>query len=159
MMCLPSMSKIYERILENQLKLFPRCFLSSFLQGFRKNYFTQHALLRYIECIQRALDRGENAGAVFMELSKEFDCLNHYLLLAKLGAYGFGKGALTLIHSYSNGKKQKVKANGPLGSWRAATQGVPQGSVLRTLLLNIYINHLLMTNDDVEVCSYGDDTT
>ena len=34
-----------------------------------------------------------------MDLSKEFDTLNHDVLLAKLNAYGF-KDSLTLIRSY-----------------------------------------------------------
>ena len=37
---------------------------------------------------------------MFMDLSKAFDTLNHILLLAKLGAYGFDTKALYYIKSY-----------------------------------------------------------
>ena len=80
---LPSMSKIYERILESLMKPIVRGFLSPFLCGIHKKYSTQHALLRFVECITKSLDSGEIVGAVLMNLSKAFDCLNHDLLLAK----------------------------------------------------------------------------
>ena len=62
------MSNIHERTLENQMKPFVSSFLSTFLCGFHKGYSTQHALLRFLECIKRALDIGESAGAVLMDL-------------------------------------------------------------------------------------------
>ena len=67
--CLHSISKIFERILENQIKQFASSFLSPNLCGFRKNYSTKHALLKFVECTKRALDRGETAVAVWI-----FEC-------------------------------------------------------------------------------------
>ena len=45
---LPLASKIYERIMESQITPFAHGFLSPLLCGFRRNYSTQHALLRLI---------------------------------------------------------------------------------------------------------------
>ena len=72
-------------------------------------YSTQHTLLRFAKCTKRALDYAETAGTVLMDLSKAFNCINHDLLIAKLGAYGFGKGALTFIHDYLHGRWQREK--------------------------------------------------
>ena len=156
---LPSASKIYERLMESQMKAFARCFLNSLLCGLRENYSTQHALLRFIEDCRRALDSGNTAGAVLMDLSKAFDYLNHDLLIAKLEAYGFSRGALQLIHSNLNGRKQRVKVNGSFSTWIETSVGVPQGSVQGPLLFNIYLNDLFMFVTDRKICNYADDTT
>ena len=59
---------------------------------------TQHSLLKMIEKWKLVLDKGCNTGAIFMDLSKEFDTLNQ-LLLTKLNAYGFSEDAVTYIKS------------------------------------------------------------
>ena len=64
-----------------------------------------------MEAWKKAIDSGGVAGAVLMDLSKAFDCLNHELLIAKLNAYGFSRSALLLIHSYLTDRKQRVKVN------------------------------------------------
>ena len=47
-----------------------------------------------------ALDKEENICALFMDLSKAFDTINHDLFLAKLKEYAFSVNALDLICSY-----------------------------------------------------------
>ena len=44
-----------------------------------------------LELWKEALDKGKSAGAIFMDLSKAFDTLNHGLLIAKLEVYGFSE--------------------------------------------------------------------
>ena len=46
-----------------------------------------------------------------MDLSKEFDTLNHILLLAKLNACGFYFHAIKLVQSYLSERFQKVNIN------------------------------------------------
>ena len=94
-----------------------------------------------------------------MDLSKAFDCLHHELLIAKLHAYGSNRTALTHIHSYLTGRRQRVKINGSFRTLTCSSLGVPQGSVLGPLLFNIYINDFFYLVKDTEVCNYADDTT
>ena len=61
--------------------------LSNILTGFRKGHSAQHSLLIMTEKWKRALDENMKVGAIFMNLSKAFDTLNHRFLLAKLKAY------------------------------------------------------------------------
>ena len=55
---LPSVSEIYERLIENQIKPFSLGFLNPMLCGFRENYSTQHTLLRFIEKCKKVWMKG-----------------------------------------------------------------------------------------------------
>ena len=68
--------------------------LSKYSYWFRKGHSAQHSLLIMIEKWKRALDENMKVGAIFMDLSKAFDNLNHRFLLAKLKAYGLQPTAL-----------------------------------------------------------------
>ena len=60
---------------------------------------------------KRWIDNGSYVSALFMDLSKAFDTINHDLVLAKVIAYGFSTNALNLKHSYLKNRKQKVQIN------------------------------------------------
>ena len=85
---LPSISKIFEKLLYEQLSDFMKDKLSPFLCGFRKQRSTQHALIRIIEKWKKCMDDSGTIVAVLMDLSKAYDCIPHDLLIAKLHAYG-----------------------------------------------------------------------
>ena len=61
-----------------------------------------------LEKWKRGIDHEAYVSALFMELSKAFDAINHELMLAKLKAYGFSTNALNFMHSYLKNRKQKV---------------------------------------------------
>ena len=67
---LPSVSKIYERLMQDLMLPFVQSFLSSLLCGFREGYGTQHALLRFVEACKKTMDNRGVAGAVLTDLSK-----------------------------------------------------------------------------------------
>ena len=105
-----------------------------------------------------SLDNGGYGGGVFVDLSKAFDTLYHDLLIAKLHAYGIGKDTLRFIKSYLSDRWQMVKVNTSCSIWAELLKGVPQGSVLGPLLLNLYINDLFFIVKS-EICNYADDNT
>ena len=76
--------------------------------------------------------------AVLMDLSKAYDCIPHDLLIAKLHAYGVSINTLKMLFSYLTNRKQRVKVNKSFSEPVKTIIGVPQGSVLRPLLFNIF---------------------
>ena len=74
--------------------------LSNLLTGFRKKHGTQHTLINMLEKWKKALDKGNVIGAIFMDLSKAFDTINHNFLIAKMKAYGFSNDSLKFMISY-----------------------------------------------------------
>ena len=76
------------------------------------------------------------------DLSKAFDCLNHELLVAKLNAYGFTLPALKLVHDYLSDREQRTRVNNSYITWFEILFGVPQGSILGSLLFSIFLTDL-----------------
>ena len=80
-------SKIYDRIMQTQIFEYIDKHLSPHLCGFRRGNSTQTNLISMLEKWKLSIDNKGFTGGVLMDLSKAFDTINHYLLLAKLQAY------------------------------------------------------------------------
>ena len=87
----PLLSKIFERMIYDQLYEYLEQYLNSLLYGLRKAHSTQHALFRLLPEWQNELDKSGFVGTILMDLSKAYDCLSHDLLISKFEAYGIGK--------------------------------------------------------------------
>ena len=107
---LPVTSKIYERVLKDQIYLFFKDRFSRILCGFREGYSTQHTLIRLIENWRKRLDVSGIVGTILMDLSKAYDCLPHDILIAKFKAYGFDFNSLCVLYSYLDCRHHRVKS-------------------------------------------------
>ena len=105
------------------------------------------------------MDEGEHFSVLLTDLSKAFDCLSHDLLTAKLDTSGFKNDKLYyLIFNYLNNRKQKVKINLSFSSFQNIISGVPQGSILCPLLVNIFLTDIFLFWP-TEITSYADENT
>ena len=156
---LSNISKVFERCINKQLSVFFENILSKYQCGFRKGFSAQHCLIPLIENWRASLDQGFAFGALLTDLSKAFDCLQHELLVAKLYANGLDFAAVKFVYSYLTGRKQRTKVSNMFSSWENICFGVPQGSILGTLLFYIYMCDLFYSTNDFSVASYADDTT
>ena len=154
-----SISKVFGKLMQKQIRGYIRNYLSPYLWGYRKDFSSQQALLSLIENWKSVLDKTGFGGAVLMDLSKTFNTIKHDLLVAKLYAYGFSKESLKLLHSYLSNRWHRTKINKQFSSWQELIQGVPQGSVLGSLLFNIYLNDLFYIAESINVCNFAGDTT
>ena len=108
---LPVLSKVFEKCVFNQLYDYfqkYKLFYSS-QYGFRKLHSTELACLELVDRIFQELDRGELPIAIFIDLSKAFDTLDHQILLSKLKYYGADDTSLKLFSSYLSNRNQFFK--------------------------------------------------
>ena len=96
----------------------------SMLQVFAKTT-SLSALLVMIEKWKTILNKKLKVGALFMDLSKAFDTLDHSLLLAKLSAYGFHNNSLSFVQSYLTNRIQRCKIEDHFSKWCEITIGFP----------------------------------
>ena len=97
--------------------------------------------------------------ALFLDLSKAFDTVDHTIMLRKLNYYGVRGIELEWFKSYLLGRKQYVSVNNTTSDISGITCGVPQGSVLGSLLFIICTNDLPNEIKDVKCILFADDTT
>ena len=112
-----------------------------------------------LELWKEVFDKGKSVGAIFMDLSKALDALNHDFLIAKLEAYGFSENSLNYIQSYLRNSLQRTNVNNNFILWKDIFAGVPQGSILGPLMFNIYSNDIFLFPDDLFLSNFADDTT
>ena len=86
----PTISKILEKAVHTQLYAYLKNngILTSKQFGFRPKLSTGTALAHFTDNILQNMDAGSFTGAVFLDLSKAFDTVDHPLLLQKLTNIG-----------------------------------------------------------------------
>ena len=119
MSVLPLFSKIFEKVIYDQLCQYLEKYLNSLLCGFRKAHSSQHALFKLLQAWQEELNKSGFVGTILMDLSKSYD-----LLVAKFEAYGIDKNGLNLIHNYLTNRKQRTKISSSYSEWYDIVRGV-----------------------------------
>ena len=150
----PLLSKIFEKVIYNQLREYMDLVLNKLLCGLEKHILLNTLYLNYYIVGQRS---SRFIGTILMNLSKAYDCLPHDLIITKFEAYGLSNNSLKLLLDYLEGRKQRVKIGSSNSFWSDIKRGVPQGFILEPLFFNVFINDLFMFIENCEICNFADD--
>jgi len=153
-------AKILEKIIKLRLVVYleKNKLLSKNQFGFRPGLSTENALYSASNFIYNALDSSKKTMAIFLDLAKAFDTVNHNELCNILPSFGLKNNSFKWFKNYLENRKQLVQINDSKGDEMKIQCGVPQGSVLGPILFILYINSICDLKIDGQIVTYADDT-
>ena len=131
--------------------------LNSSQHGFLKARLCLTNMLCYLEEITKWIDNLSQVDIIYLDIQKAFDKVPHQRLLLKLKAHGIGDGIIDWIEQWLTDRRQCVVVDGEVSNWKSVLSGVPQWSLLVSLLFLIYISDL---DDNItsNILKFVDDT-
>jgi hypothetical protein len=157
---LPCLSKVFESQVNKQITdhFESHHTFSAMQSGFRAGHGCTSATLKVLNDILTAIDKKHYCAAVFIDLAKAFDSVNHHILIGRLNSLGFSNDCLAWFTNYFSDRVQCVKSEGLLSGPLAVSMGVPQGSILGPTLFSVYINEVALAAGESLIHLYADDT-
>ena len=164
-----TISKLLEKVMYNHtynfLETTGQLYNSQY--GFRKAHSCENAVSELVVSIIKGKQEGHYTLALFIDLSKAFDTLEHTVLLSKLNKYGIRGLANEWYKNYLQNRKLRVKclisSTGRIeySQYKAVNYGTPQGLCLGPLIFLIFTNdlHIQLENSSSIDLLFADDTT
>ena len=155
-------SKLVERMVSKQLTTFleEHSLLPKHQSSFRARHSTETALLKVLSDILSAADHGDVTLLWLLDMSDNFDMVDHDILLHHLEeSFGLSGSVLDRLSSFLQGRTQPVLFNGIASATADVTSGVPQGSVLGPLLFLLYTADIpvIASEHSLGIHCYADD--
>lgn len=153
---LSNFSKLFECIVSDMLYAHMISSIAPEQHGFVRGRSTATNLCEFTQFVSGALDDQLQVDAIYTDLTKAFDKVDHCILLYKLSKFGLCEDLLILLKSMIVGRKQIVEYNGFLSYVYQANSGVTQGSNLGPPLFILFYNDVVSSVRS-RVFIYADD--
>ena len=127
--------------------------------GFQKRYSSDHTTVHLVDQTRESFEYNKYTLGVFIDFSKAFDTVDHWILLKKLKLYDVTDRNHSWFKSFLSNRKQFIQINNEENTeLEAITCGVPQGSIPGPLLFLLYVNDLKNASDLLDPIMFADDT-
>ena len=130
--------KLYERMILNRITTVVGQRLIKEQAGFWTGKSCTSQLLNLTQHIEGGYQKGMITGAAFVDLFVAYDTVNHRILIQKLYNITQDSPLCRVIQNMLSSRRFYVELNNELSRWRKQKNGMPQGSGLSPILLNIY---------------------
>lgn len=158
---LPIFSKILEKLVNRQILMFLDKYKLIYKKqfGFLSKSNTELAIADLLDGIYKSKDERDDILAIFVDIQKAFDSLDHQILISKLNQFGLRGNIRNWLVSYLRNRFQTVKLNNTYSTKQEIRSGVPQGSVLGPTLFLLFINDMQYVSTKSEPYLFADDTS
>lgn len=155
---MPTLAKVFERIIYNQLKLVITPLLSKNQHGFVSNRNIETNLLQFSSLIHDTFERGAQLDVFYADISKAFDAVDQSLLIRKLAKLPLSNSILTWFKSYFAERNQCVKINNIKSDGFNVPSSVGQGTIIGPLLFLVFFDDSDMSSTDINSFNFADDS-
>jgi len=107
--------------------------------GFRSGKSCTGQVLNLCQHVEDGCENKNVTRVVLVDLSAAYDTVNHNLLLKKIYKYTIVRHLVQIISCMLHNQRFTVTLKYKWSRWRNQRNGLPQGSVLASILFNIYI--------------------
>ena len=125
--------------------------------GFRPGLGTTDAIFDFVNYLFSETDQNKSLSICYVDGSKAFDSVCHFLLLKKCEALKIDKFTLKWLKSYLGNRRQTTLLNNTRSDECKVNYGVPQGSSLGPLLFLIFVNDFPNIIQESKTFMYADD--
>ena len=135
-----TVSKVFENVIINRLEEY--LWTSDNQFGYKAGHSTDLCVYALTEFIEYFKSRSTSVYVAFLDASKAFDKINHWVLFKKLIARSVPIYLVKVLYYWYQNQSMYVKWGSTMSSKFHVTNGVRQGGVLSPLLFNVYVNDL-----------------